>query len=140
MSRRLRLELRTFAAFHVALALVILFAPERAVVTPGSIEAFRVLPHVIGIDAARVLWALAFGAVSVLIGTLSRRSTLLLQHVTWIGVALVDGIWAGAFIVPLVDGRGSAIAAILCPLLITWGSFLLVRVGRAARHVGDECG
>lgn len=140
MTRWLRAELRVFAAIHALLGLVVAFAPERLVITPGSIEAFRVLPHVIPMESARILWALAFGVAAALVGTLSRRRSLRLQHVTWIGVVGVDTIWAGAFAAPLIDSRGSAIAAVLCFLPVLWAFFLLVRVGRAARHVGDECG
>ncbi len=140
MTRWLRAELRVFAAIHAALGLVIAFAPADLVITGGSIEAFRVLPHVVPMESARILWALAFVAVSVLVGTLSRRRSLRLQHVTWIEVVSVDTIWAGAFAAPLINGQGSAIAGVLCFLPVLWAFFLLARVARVARHAGDECG
>lgn len=133
----LRLEMWCLAGFHAALGLILAFAPARVVVTPSAVEAFRIMPNVLSIYGARLMWAALFCLAAALIVLLSFRMRIAVQYVAWGVTVFSDGLWSVAFSAPLFVGRGSALGAAIFPALLAWCFFVMVRVAHSS---GDECG
>lgn len=131
-SRRwLRAELTALATFHLALGLVVAFAPAKVVITSGSINAFQIMPHVLTVEGARLLWGLSFSLCALVISWMAWRLGHLKVHhqqIGWYPVFLVDLIWLLAYLLPLTIGRGSAIGATVFPALLVWSFFAMIRV------------
>ncbi len=102
------------AAFHAAMAVPLAFAPARQIVTAGTLPVFEL--------ADRLVWAGIFLAAGLLAAAALRWQTAPVQLLTWLVVFGVGGAWLTAFVLAVLNGRGSAIGVTVWPFLyVPWG-------------------
>lgn len=97
------------AAFHVATAIPLAFAPLDQILNAGTRPVFEI--------ASRYVWAVLFLAAGVLSVLLVRVQTTPVQLLTWLTVLPLGGIWLTAFALAVLDGKGSAIGLTVWPFL-----------------------
>jgi hypothetical protein len=116
-----RFILSLCSAFHFLIGGALLWAPTHQVVNAGTAPVFELAP--------RWVW----GSICIVAGVtalfLLHRVTLLRQLVTWYCVFPLGFAWSGAFLMALIDGRGSAIGAVIFP-------FTYLIFGAAAMRIG----
>jgi hypothetical protein len=133
----LRTEMSAVASVTLVLGVVIAAGPQKVVVTNGSLPLFEVWPDSWSITAARLAWGIAWCAASLALVALSWRAThLWMQVVAW-STAGTSGIWAFGSLWFAIDGRGSAIGAVVFTFPLLWVGFLLIRVVKGS---GAQCG
>lgn len=109
-----RVQVAVVAGFHLLAAFTILAAPTVQVVTVGTLPVFDLAP--------RPVWAVGFAGAGIAATMLAVRVTLWRQLTTWFAVVILGSAWTTAICVAVIEGRGSAVAAIVWPtLLIMWG-------------------
>lgn len=113
------------AAFHLGMAVPLAFAPEWQIVNAGTAPVFDL--------ASRYVWAALFLAAGVLCLFLLRWQTAPVQFLTWFTVLTVGGVWLTAFILAVVDGRGSAIGVTVWPFLYGPWALAGVRIALGKR-------
>ena len=89
------------AAFHVATAVPLAFAPYEQIFNAGTAPVFAMF--------SRYVWAAVFLTVGIITASLLRWRTPLVQFLTWFTVLPLGGAWLTAFLLAVLDGRGSAI-------------------------------
>lgn len=97
------------AAFHIAIAVPLAFAPEDQILNAGTRPVLEL--------ASRYVWAAAFLMAGVLTLFLLRRRTAPMQFLTWFTVLPLGGIWLTAFALAVLNGQGSAIGLTVWPFL-----------------------
>lgn len=116
-----RAQVAVVALFHGWLAVALVLAPEAQVATPGVQPALDLFP--------RQVWAGLFAAAAVAALLLWRRITVLRQVGTWMLVIPLSFAWIGALTISvLIEGRGSAIAAVVWPTLLVMWCITAVRI------------
>lgn len=115
-----RLELASVALFHLAVALLITFAPRSQVITPGTSEIFGTV--------SPPIWAVWFLATGLVAAAAVYRVARGLLWTVWAGVFPLGAAWIYGFSQAVTDGRGNAIFAIVWPFLLVWWLLLAVRL------------
>lgn len=92
-------------AFHLCIALPLALAPYEQIYNAGTAPVFAM--------ANRYVWAGAFLAAGVASSLLLRWQTTLTQILTWFTVLPLGGLWWTAFVLAVLDGRGSAIGVVV---------------------------
>lgn len=90
--------------FHLGLALTLAFAPYQQIYNAGTAPVYEI--------ANRHVWAGLFLVAGALCFVLLRRQSALVQFATWFSVLPLGGAWLTAFILAVLDGRGSAIGIV----------------------------
>jgi len=133
----LRLEMSAVATVSLILGTVIAVGPEHVIVTNGSLPLFQVWPDLWSMTMSRCAWGIAWCGSALALIALSWRSThLWMQVVAW-STAGTSGIWAFGSLWFAIDGRGSAIGAVVFTFPLLWVGFLLLRVVKGS---GAQCG
>lgn len=133
----LRTEMSAVATVTLVLGVVIAAGPQQLVVTSGSMPLFEVWPDSWSLTGARIAWGVAWVAAALALVALSWRTThVWMQVVAW-STAATSGMWAAGFVWFAIDGRGSAIGAVVFTFPLLWVGFLLVRVVNGS---GAQCG
>lgn len=116
-----RVQVGVVFVFHAWLAITLMFAPDSQVFTPGALPALELFP--------RQVWAVWFAVAALASAFLFDRVTVLRQIVTWLMVIPLSFAWIGSLaIAVLIDGRGSAIAAVVWPTLLIMWAVTAVRI------------
>jgi hypothetical protein len=97
------------AAFHVATAVPLAFAPIEQILNAGTRPVFDM--------ASRYVWAALFLVAALLSAYLLRNQSTVVQVATWLTVMPLGGLWLTAFALAVIDGRGSAIGLTVWPFL-----------------------
>lgn len=113
------------AAFHLATALPLAFAPSGQIINAGTAPVFEL--------ASRYVWAFAFLAAGLLAASLLRWQTAPVQFVTWSTVLPLGAIWLTAFALAVLNGEGSAIGLTVWPFLYGPWSIAAVRLALGKR-------
>jgi hypothetical protein len=93
------------AAFHLGVSAPLAFAPIDQILNAGTAPVFAI--------ANRYVWAAAFLAAGTAATFLLRWQTTLTQCLTWFTVLPLGGLWWTAFVLAVIDGRGSAIGVVV---------------------------
>lgn len=93
------------AAFHLALAFTLAAAPYEQIYNAGTAPVYAI--------ASRYVWAGIYGLAGGLLILLLRRQTAAVQFATWFVVLPLGGTWWTAFILAVLDGRGSALGVVV---------------------------
>ena len=95
----------TCALFHLGVAVPLAFAPAEQIINAGTAPVFSL--------ANRYVWAVAFLVAGVAATSLLRWQTTPVQCLTWFTVLPLGGLWWTAFVLAVLDGRGSAIGVVV---------------------------
>lgn len=106
------------SAFHLLIAFTLACAPYEQIYNAGTAPVYQI--------ANRYVWAFLFLLAGVLSAVLLRRPTTPVQLATWFTVLPLGGAWLTAFVLAVLDGRGSAIGVVVWPFL--YGPFALAGV------------
>lgn len=90
--------------FHLGLAFTLACAPYRQIFNAGTAPVYEI--------ANRYVWAALFLLAGSLCFVLLRRQSALVQFATWFAVLPLGGAWLTAFVLAVLDGRGSAIGIV----------------------------
>lgn len=102
------------AVFHCAIGFTLAFAPYQQIYNAGTAPVYDL--------ASRYVWAGLFTVAGVATVVLSRRRTTLTQLVAWFTVLPLGGLWWTAFVLAVINGRGSAIGVVVWLVLYgLWG-------------------
>lgn len=115
-----RFELGCVAAFHLAAAFTIAFAPRDQVITPGTSALFGTIPLPI--------WVAAFTLAGSAAALSTWRLTPLRLSMTWCQVFPLGVAWIYGFAVAVTDGRGNAVFALVWPFLLVWWLTTAIRL------------
>jgi hypothetical protein len=96
-------------SFHLLIAFTLALAPYGQIYNAGTAPVYEI--------ASRYVWAGLFLLAGALSLVLLRRQTALVQCLTWLTVLPLGGAWLTAFILAVLDGRGSAIGVVVWPFL-----------------------
>ena len=120
-----RFLIRWCAAFHGLMALVFALFPIEQVYNAGTAPVFALAP--------RAVWAAIFALCSVGALAMLRKYSPGVQLITWMLVFSVSAVWFTAFLLAVLQGRGSAISLVVWPFL--YGPWVLaaLRVGLGKR-------
>lgn len=113
------------AAFHLGVAVPLAFAPYEQIFSSGTAPVFDI--------ANRYVWAAAFLVAGTAATLLLRWRTTLVQCLTWFTVLPLGGLWWTAFVLAVLDGRGSAIGVVVWLTLYGLFSVVAVRVALGKR-------
>ena len=97
------------AAFHLAMAAPLAFAPKAQIVNAGTAPVFDI--------ASRNVWAVIFLTAGLLAVAALHWQTAPVQLLTWLIVFGVGGAWLTAFSLAVLNDRGSAIGVTVWPFL-----------------------
>lgn len=133
----LRTEMTAVATVALMLGLVVALAPAQVIVTAGSRPIIDVWPDALTLTQSRVAWGVCWCLAAFAMVALSWRPThLWMQIVVW-STAGTSGIWSAGSLWFAVQGRGSAIGAVVFTFPLLWVGFLLIRVVKSS---GAKCG
>lgn len=113
------------AAFHLAMAAPLAFAPEMQIISAGTQPVFEI--------ASRYVWAGIFLTAGLLAVTVLYWQTAPVQLITWMAVFGVGGVWLMAFILAVLNDRGSAIGVTVWPFLYGPWAVAAVRMALGKR-------
>lgn len=108
------------AAFHLGVAVPMALAPMDQILSAGTAPVFAI--------ANRYVWAAAFLVAGITSTALLRWRTPAVQCLTWFTVLPLGGLWWTAFVLAVLDGRGSAIGVVVWLTLYGLFSVVAVRV------------
>lgn len=97
------------AVFHLWTGITVLTAPARQVVNAATVPVFALAP--------RSVWAVAFVLVGIGAGSLFFRVTLPRTILLWSLLIPLFFSWEGAFVLAVLDDKGSALSVIIWPTL-----------------------
>jgi len=86
---------------HLIVGLALAFAPYEQVYNAGTAPVYTL--------ANRYVWAVAFAAAALSSALLASRRTTPRQLFWWFTAPILGGLWFTAFVLAVLDGRGSAI-------------------------------
>lgn len=89
---------------HLGFFSALAFAPYRQIYNAGTAPVYEI--------ANRYVWAALFLLAGSLCFLLLRRQSALMHFATWFTVLPLGGAWLTAFILAVLDGRGSAIGIV----------------------------
>ena len=112
------------AAFHAALAVVLVTVPYGQLVTEGTAPVFALWP--------RYVWAGSFALAAVGLSVVLRWRKPVLHAVVWLWVTFLFGAWLTPLSVAVLDGGGSPVAVVV--LLTVYALFFAGAVGNALRQ------
>jgi hypothetical protein len=107
-----RFLLALCSLFHLWLAVTLAFAPTAQILNAGTQPVFELAP--------RGVWAAWFFLAGAAAAALLRWHTKTLQAVTWFSVFPLAFAWLSAFVMAVLDGRGSAIG------IVVWSTLTLL--------------
>lgn len=93
------------AMFHLALSFTLTFAPYEQIHNAGTAPVFAI--------TSRYTWAAIYMLAGGLLILLLHRQTAAVQFLTWLVVLTLGGTWWTAFILAVLNGRGSAIGVVV---------------------------
>jgi len=93
------------ALFHLGVAMPLALAPAEQIINAGTAPVFAL--------ANRYVWAVAFLVAGVAATSLLHWQTAPVQCLTWFTVLPLGGLWWTAFVLAVLDGRGSAIGVVV---------------------------
>lgn len=109
-----RVLLGASVVFHGLIASALAFAPYDQIYNAGTAPVYDLAP--------RYVWAVAFTVAAAASTLLTIRRTTLRQALTWFTVLPLGGAWLTAFVLAVIDGRGSAIGVVVWLVLYgIWG-------------------
>ena len=120
-----RFLLALCALFHTWMGFTLLFAPETQIVNAGTAPVFELAP--------RWVWAGWFLLAGLAAAALLRWHTKTLQAVTWFSVFPLAFAWLSAFVMAVLDGRGSAIGVVVWSTLTLLWAPVAVRLALGKR-------
>lgn len=97
------------AAFHMAMAVPLAFAPRAQIVNAGTAPVYEI--------ASRYVWAGIFLGAGLLAVAVLYRPPAWVQMLAWVAVFGVGGAWLTAFILAVLNDKGSAIGVTVWPFL-----------------------
>ena len=120
-----RFELGFMSFFHAVIALIVLFAPRKMVVTPGTAAIFGTIPPIV--------WVVMFSLTSFAAGMAAIRQTTLAYWLTWAQVFPMGLGWVLGFYKALSHGHGSAIFPVVWGAVLVWWALTAIRA-----HNGEQ--
>ena len=114
----LRVILGACGVFHLGLAFTLAFAPYVQIHNAGTAPVYEL--------ANRYVWAVWFLLSGVMSVVLLRRRTARVQLAWWFTTLPLGGMWWIAFILAVLNGRGSAIGVVVW--LTLYGLFAVAGV------------
>lgn len=120
-----RFLLALCALFHVWMAATLAFAPRTQIVNAGTQPVFELAP--------RAVWAAWFLIAGVAAAALLHWHTKTLQTVTWFSVFPLAFAWLSAFVMAVLDGRGSAIGVVVWSTLTLLWAPVAIRLALGKR-------
>lgn len=114
----LRIIVGTCAAFHLGTAVTLALAPYSQIYNAGTAPVYEL--------ANRYVWAALFLLSGVASVVLLRRRTARAQLAWWFTTAPLGGMWWLAFVLAVLNGRGSAIGVVVW--LTLYGLFAVAGV------------
>jgi len=113
------------AAFHIAMAAPLAFAPKAQIVNAGTQPVFEI--------ASRHVWAGIFLAAGLLAAAVLYDPPKWCQLGAWLVVFGVGGAWLTAFILAVLNDKGSAIGVTVWPFLYGPWAVAAVRMALGKR-------
>lgn len=113
------------AVFHLGVASALAIAPLEQVLNAGTAPVFAI--------ATRYVWAALFALAGLMSIVLLRRQSAPVQLAWWFSVLPLGGLWWTAFVLAVIDGRGSAIGVVVWFVLYGIFSVAGVRIALGKR-------
>lgn len=112
-------------AFHLGVAFTLAFAPYEQIYNAGTAPVYEI--------ASRYVWAGIFTAAGLLCLLLLHRQTAPVQFMTWFTVLTLGGTWLTAFILAVLNGKGSAIGVVVWVALYSLPALAGIRMALGKR-------
>lgn len=113
------------AAFHGLIAFTLAFAPFEQIYNAGTAPVYEI--------TNRYGWAALFAFAAATSALLLHRQPAWVQLLTWFTVLPLGGMWLIAFVLAVINGRGSAIGVVVWPFLYGPWIAAAIRVGLGKR-------
>lgn len=113
------------SGFHAMVAFTLTFAPFDQIYNAGTAPVYEI--------TGRYGWAALFGLAAAASALLVFRRTAPMQVLTWFTVLPLGGLWLTAFVLAVLNGRGSAIGVVVWPFLYGPWAVAAIRVGLGKR-------
>lgn len=113
------------ALFHGLLAFTLAFAPYEQIYNAGTAPVYDI--------ASRYVWAALFSVAAVAAVFLLHRQTAPRQFVTWFTVLPLGAAWWLAFVLAVLNGRGSALGVVVWAVLYGIWAVVAIRIALGKR-------